>query len=148
MPCVIALIILAILSIFSAKYRALTKEAFECVFRRVTLRPCQTGFNQKVKTVVSSWFLKKNEKIGGFVFKRFEILSWIFVLLSLTSVIYVGRGIYFYAKYGSCDPKNPQGCIINQITGATTSISSTSTEGCTAGQMKEAVSKIKKMIYN
>ncbi|MDP1629426.1 MAG: hypothetical protein Q8L57_02285, partial [bacterium] len=71
MPCLIALIILAFFSIFSVKYRVLTKEAFDCVFRRVTFRPCKTGFDQKIKTGMASWFLKRNEKIGGFVFRRF-----------------------------------------------------------------------------
>ncbi len=116
MPCLIALVVLAILSIFSLKYRILAKEAFDCVFRRITLRPCQTGFNQKLKTAISSWFLRKSEKIGGFVFRRFEILSWIFVIVFSITTFYVGRSIYFYAKYGSCNPQEPQNCVINQLT--------------------------------
>lgn len=115
MPCLIALIILSILGIFSIKYRLLAREAFDCVFRRVTLRPCKTGFDQKVKTGVSSWFLKRNEKIGGFIFRRFEILSWIFVILFLASGIYAARGIYFYAKFGSCNPRKPETCIVNKF---------------------------------
>ncbi len=115
MPCIIALIILAFLSIFSVKYRVFAKEAFDCVFRRVTFRPGQTGFDQKIKTMVASWFLRKNEKIGGFVFRHFEILNWIFVILFLISAVYVGRGVYFYAKFGSCTPEEPQNCVINQI---------------------------------
>ncbi|PIZ56631.1 MAG: hypothetical protein COY22_00485 [Candidatus Tagabacteria bacterium CG_4_10_14_0_2_um_filter_40_13] len=123
MPCLIALVVLAVLSIFSLKYRILAKEAFECVFRRITLRPCQAGFDQKLKTGVSSWFLKKNERIGGFVFRRFEILSWIFVIVFSITTFYVGRGVYFYATYGSCAPQNPQNCVINQLipAGATSS---------------------------
>ncbi len=116
MPCLIALIILCILSIFSLKYRILAKEAFDCVFRRITLRPCQTGFNQKLKTAISSWFLRKSERIGGFVFRRFEILSWIFVIIFSITTFYVGRNVYFYVKYGSCNPQEPQNCIINQLT--------------------------------
>lgn len=127
MPCIIALIVLFFLGIFSAKYRILAKEAFDCVFRRITLRPCQTGFNQKIKTAVSSWFLRKNEKIGGFIFRRFEILSWIFVILFLASAIYVGRGVYFYAKYGSCNPEQPQNCVINQLIPPSTTTVATTT---------------------
>jgi hypothetical protein len=126
MPCLIALIVLFILSIFSVKSRILAKEAFDCVFRRITLRPCQAGFNQKVKIAVSSWFLKRDEKIGGFVFRRFEILSWIFVILFLASAVYAGRSIYFYAKYGSCTPSGPQNCVINEL------ISPTSTQTATS----------------
>ncbi len=115
MPCIVAFIILGILSIFSVKYRAFAKEAFDCVFRRVFFRPCQTGFNEKIKAIVSSWFLKRNEKIGGLIFRRFEILNWIFVVLFLASAIYVGRGIYLYAKFGSCNPEKSQTCVINQL---------------------------------
>jgi len=111
MPCFIALIILSVLGIFSIKYRRLSREAFGCVFRRVTLRPCETGFDHKVKTGVASWFLRRNEKIGGFVFRRFEILSWIFVILFLVSGVYTARGIYFYAKFGTCNPASPETCI-------------------------------------
>ncbi len=115
MPCIAALIILAFLSIFSAKYRSFAKQAFKCVFRRATFRPCEAGFDQKIKTTVSSWFLKKNEKIGGFIFRRFEILNWIFVILFFISAVYVGRSVYFYAKYGSCNPAKPETCIINGL---------------------------------
>lgn len=111
MPCIIALIILGFLGIFSVKYRVLTKEAFDCVFRRVTLRPCKTGFDQKIKTGVVSWFLKRNEKVGSFIFRYFEILSWIFVILFLASGIYTVRGVYFYAKFGTCDPARPETCV-------------------------------------
>lgn len=115
MPCIAAFIILGFLSIFSVKYRAFAKEAFDCVFRRVTFRSCQTAFGEKIKAVVSAWFLKRNEKIGRFVFRRFEILNWIFVILFFASAIYAGRSVYLYAKYGSCTPEQPQNCIINKL---------------------------------
>lgn len=115
MPCIIALIILSVLSIFSIKYHRLSREAFDCVFHRITLRPCKTGFDKKIKTSVSSWFLRRNEKIGGFIFRRFEILSWIFVILFFVSGVYATRGIYFYAKYGTCDPRNPETCVVNKF---------------------------------
>ena len=49
MACLIALIIFGIMGIFSASHRALAKEAFICVFKRVTFRPCDTGFKEKIK---------------------------------------------------------------------------------------------------
>ncbi len=130
MPCIIAFVVLVFLSIFSVKYRILAKEAFDCVFRRITLRPCNTGFNQKVKAVVTSWFLKRNEKIGGFVFRRFEILSWIFVIIFTISGLYAARSIYLYAKYGSCTPEQPQNCVINQLISPTTTSTTASTTNC------------------
>ncbi len=55
MPCVVALVVLSIMGIFSASNRALAKEAFDCVFRRITLRPCPTGFDEKIKARVRSF---------------------------------------------------------------------------------------------
>ncbi len=43
MICIFAFFVFAFLAIFSVTYRPLAKEAFECVFRRITLRPCETA---------------------------------------------------------------------------------------------------------
>ena len=73
MICVIALIVFGIIGVFSASHRGYAKEAFDCVFRRVTLRKCNTGFNQKMKMKISTGLLKKNKRVGNFVFKRFDL---------------------------------------------------------------------------
>ena len=64
MFCLIALIIFSILGIFSATHRQLAKEALDCVFRRVTLRPCNTGFDKKVKGKVIGKLLNKSFNDG------------------------------------------------------------------------------------
>ncbi len=62
MICLIALFIFAVLGIFSAKYRELSKEAFNCVFRRITLRKCETGFDKKMKAGFVSRLIGKSHK--------------------------------------------------------------------------------------
>jgi hypothetical protein len=52
MFCIVAFAVLSILGIFSATNRALAKEALDCVLRRVTLRPCNTGFDEKIKAKI------------------------------------------------------------------------------------------------
>ncbi len=49
MFCIVAFVVLSILGIFSASNRVLAREALDCVLRRVTLRPCNTGFDEKMK---------------------------------------------------------------------------------------------------
>ena len=49
MFCIVAFVVLSILGIFSAANRRLAKEALDCVFRRITFRPCNTGFDEKMK---------------------------------------------------------------------------------------------------
>ncbi|MFH1751571.1 MAG: hypothetical protein ABH821_01380, partial [archaeon] len=61
MICIIALVVLAVLSVFSARYRPYAREAFNCVFRRLTLRKCNTSFDKKMKMKISSRLATKNE---------------------------------------------------------------------------------------
>lgn len=111
--CVIALVVFGILAVFSAKYRPLAKEAFNCVFRRLTLRKCETGFDKRMKAKITGKLMIKHPKFARFVYKRFEIISWIFTILLVVSIAYSAFGIYNLAVHGTCDPSNPKGCIFS-----------------------------------
>lgn len=110
MICLLALIILAFLGIFSAKYRGYAKEAFNCVFRRMTLRKCNTAFDKKIKMRVSAKLMKRNKAAAGFVFKHFEAIGLVFTILFIASIAYSAVGLYNLAAFGSCDPHSGQ-CI-------------------------------------
>ncbi len=109
MPCLLALIVFGIMGIFSASHRALAKEAFSCIFRRVTLRPCNTGFQEKIKGKILSKLLARSIFLAKMVNKHYEILSWIFFILMVGSTVWVGRGIYNFYVYGSCNGLNASG---------------------------------------
>ena len=81
MACLLALIIFGIMGIFSASHRALAKEAFICVFKRVTFRPCDTGFKEKIKGKILSKIINRSTFLAKMVNKHYEILSWIFFIL-------------------------------------------------------------------
>ena len=117
MICFIALIVFAILGTFSATHRPLAKEAFDCVFRRITLRKCNTGFDRKMKMKISASLLKKNKAVGGFVFKHFELISWALTILMIVSLIYSAIGIYNFVVYGDCNPQNPGNCVYDSVLG-------------------------------
>ena len=99
MPCIIALIIFGIMGIFSASHRALAKEAFNCVFRRITFRPCDTNFQEKIKGKILSKIITRSTFLAKMVNKHYEILSWIFFILMLGSTFYVLRGGYNFYVY-------------------------------------------------
>ena len=109
--CIVALVVFAVLGIFSAKYRRWAREAFDCVGRRLTLRPCQTGFNDKVKAKVVSKLLAKSPKAARFAHRHFEAISWIFTIMMFTSLAFSGYSLYNLAVYGTCDPSNPDSCV-------------------------------------
>jgi hypothetical protein len=106
MICVVALFVFAVLGLFSAGYRSLAREAFNCVFLRMTLRPCDTGFDRKMKMKLVGKLMTKNRKIAGFVFRHFELLSWGFTAIFFASLIITANSIYNLAVYGTCDPVN------------------------------------------
>ncbi|MFH1895075.1 MAG: hypothetical protein ABIJ74_00630 [archaeon] len=123
MICFIALIVFAVLGIFSAKYREYAKEAFDCVFRRLTLRKCEAAFDKKMKTKVTAKIMKTSPHAGGIVFKHFELISWALTILMVLSLAYSAIGVYNFVVYNNCN--GPQGgeCIYSDLTGATETVS-------------------------
>lgn len=109
MICVIALLVFSVLGIFSATHRVLAKEALDCVFRRVTLRPCNTGFNEKIKSQLVARVLNRSVFAARIFNKYFEVFSWIFFILMITSTFWVVKGGYNYYLYGSCNGLNQSG---------------------------------------
>jgi protein-disulfide isomerase len=109
MPCIIALIVFGILGIFSASQRTLAREAFDCVFRRITFRPCNTGFQEKIKGKILSKLITRSTFLAKMVNKNYEILAWIFFILMIGSTFWVLRGGYNFYVYGSCNGLNESG---------------------------------------
>lgn len=109
--CVVALIIFSIMGIFSLRYRKLAKEAFHCVFRTIRLKPCDTGFDQKIKSGITTKAMKFSPSLAKFTYRNFKILSWIFTILFFSSMFYSGYSLYNLAVHGSCNPGAT--CIFN-----------------------------------
>ena len=123
--CVVALVVFAFLSIFSARYRPLAAEAFDCSFRKMTLRKCNTGFDEKVKSMVIGKLMMRNEKAAKFVFRNFGAFSLVFSLLFFASMGYSLYGVYNLVVFGTCDPATGNciftplvnGTVVNNTTG-------------------------------
>lgn len=109
MFCIASFLVLSILGIFSASNRQLAREALDCVLRRVTFRPCNTGFDQKMKAKLVGGVLTRSETAASFINKNFEIIAWIFIVLLAVSSFFAIRGVYFYYVYGSCNGLNQAG---------------------------------------
>lgn len=110
MICIAALIVFAILGIFSLNYRRLAKEAWLCVLRRVRFQPCETQLSEKVRMEIVARILKKSHKGATFINRSFEVLAFIFVILFIGSTILAGRGLYNLVRFKTCDLKNPEEC--------------------------------------
>jgi hypothetical protein len=111
MICVIALVVFGFLGIFSARYRTFAKEAFNCVFRRMTLRACDTGFDKKMKMAVVKRLYKRSKPVAAFTYKHFEAISWVFLIAMFLSMGYSAYALFNLFTTGSCDPAHPENCL-------------------------------------
>lgn len=105
MICIIALIVFGVMAIFSAKYRPVAKEALDCVLRRVTFRKCESRLDVRLKGQITGKLMKSHPKVAKFIYKRFEIISWIMLAIMIWSIISSGIAVYNYAMYGNCNGK-------------------------------------------
>jgi thiol-disulfide isomerase/thioredoxin len=111
--CIVALVVFGILGIFSASHRKIAKEAFSCVKNMLTFRPCETGFDDRVRSKVTAKLMKRSEKVAGVFYRNFRIISVAFTITFFASMAYSAYGLYNLAVLGTCDPVNPQDCVFN-----------------------------------
>ena len=105
--CLVALVVFSVMSIWSAKYRRLAKEAFKCVRKTLMLSPCDMAFEQKVKAKVTAKLLNISPTLARGFYQNFRIFSWGFTASFFVSLFITGYSFYNYAVYGSCDPGEP-----------------------------------------
>lgn len=110
--CIIGLVIFGFLGIFSAKYRAYAKEAWRCFTRQITLRPCDTAFDKKMKAKISGKLMKISPFLSRFAYKYFALFSWSMVIMLVVSVYWMVSGFYNLSVYGTCDPHSTT-CVFN-----------------------------------
>ena len=117
MICIIAFVVFGIMGVFSAKYRIVAKEAADCVFRRLTLRKCETGLDKRLKNQISGKIAKNRPKLGKFLYKYFEVFSWLFIILFMASIVNGGIGFYNFIQYGNCNGPENNGsfCIYDPL---------------------------------
>jgi hypothetical protein len=111
--CIVALLVFSFLSIWSARYRNLARQAFRCVARTITFKPCDVEIEQKIKSKLTAK-LMIIPSLARFFYKNFKIISWIFTITFFASLIYSAYGIFNLVVFGTCDPSSPATCVINQ----------------------------------
>jgi len=124
MICFVALFVFVVLAIFSAKYRPLAREAFDCVFKRITLRPCESGLDERIKATLVSSVFSKSPKAAAALNKHFELFSWALTIIMIVSLAYSAVGVYNWWAYGNCNGPDQTGfCVFNALTGEHTQYS-------------------------
>jgi len=119
----LALPVFAVLAIFSVKYRRLTLDALDCLFRTVQLKKCDTGLDQKIKASLTGKVFKFSPSLGGFFYKHYKIISWVILILFIWSFFTGSVGLYNYIQYGNCNGPGSTGICIFDPTGEHSGIS-------------------------
>jgi len=102
--CLVALVVFSLMSLGSAKYRPLAKEAFKCVTKTLMLSPCDMAFEQRVKAKVTAKLLDVYPPLARAFYWNFRIFAWAFTGVFFVSLIYTLYSFYNFAVYGSCEP--------------------------------------------
>lgn len=123
MICIIALIVFSFLGIFSATHRALAREAFDCVLRRLTFRPCNANFKEKMQGKIVGKIMKRSVFAAKIFNKYLEVFSWIFFILMVASTFWSVRGAYNFYQFGSCSGLNQSGFCVFDPTGENNKVS-------------------------
>ena len=113
--CLVALLVFSVMSLWSAKYRPLAKQAFKCFTKTLTLSPCDMGFEQRVKAKVTAKLLNVWPAMARFFYRNFRIFAWAFTLSFFISLGYTVYSFYNFAVYGSCEPGGT--CYLTPIIG-------------------------------
>ena len=130
MFCIAAFMILGVLGIFSATSRELAREALNCVLRRVTLRPCTTGFDERMKAKILGRVITRSETAARLLNRSFELVSWGLFLLFLGSSGFAARGAYLFYVTGNCNGTNQSAFCLFDPKGANNEVSAV-TATCT-----------------
>ena len=116
MICLVALAVFLVLAVFSARYRPLAREAFDCVFRKMTLRPCESGLDERLKSTLVASVFSKSPRAAGALNRNFELFSWILTALMIASFAYSAFSAYNWVVYGDCNGPGSDGfCPFNDV---------------------------------
>lgn len=147
MFCIIAFVVLSIIAIFNVSYRELAKEAYDCVFRRLTRRPCNTGFKEKMKAKIVGKVLSKSVLVAKLLNKHFELLSWFLFVTTIVSILWTTKGLFNYYMYGSCNGLNKSGFCALDPKGENNKVSTTG-GSCGTGEGDESKVTLKNVNLN
>ncbi|HLD12144.1 MAG TPA: hypothetical protein VJB87_00955 [Candidatus Nanoarchaeia archaeon] len=129
--CWIALPIFALLGIFSAKYRKLTKESLACLFKTITLQRCESGLDQRIRADITAKMMH-TPQLAKLFYNHYKIIAFIFIILMLGSAYFSGIGVYNYVAYGNCNGEDSTAfCIFNVFENETPTTNSETPTNCT-----------------
>ena len=123
MVCIAAFIILAliggivaIISIFKPQvgksYWKMFKKAWGCLWKKVRLQKCETGFKDDVKNTILSRVIIKHPKWVKPLSAIIEVLSVIIVIIAIWALLTAIKSLLALWALGSCNVTKPSACSL------------------------------------
>lgn len=113
MFCIASFIVFAVIAIFSASFRPLAAKAWHCVLRRITLRPCDINFGEEMRGKLIGKLVFTHPRLARHVDRWLEVLSFLFVVLSIWSLLYVANAGLNLWVYDTCNPQSGESCSLS-----------------------------------
>ncbi len=121
MVCIAAFIILAIIGVFVAiisifkpkvgkAYLKMFKKAWGCLWKKVRLQKCETGFKDDVKNTLLSRVIIKHPKWTKPLSVVIEVLSVIIVIVAVWAILTAIKSLLALWALGSCNVTKPSAC--------------------------------------
>ena len=123
MVCIAAFIILAIIGVFVAvisifkpkvgkAYLKMFKKAWGCLWKKVRLQKCETGFKDDVKNTLLSRVIIKHPKWVKPLSVIVEILSVVIVVVAVWAVLTAIKSLLALWALGTCNVTKPEACSL------------------------------------
>ena len=121
MVCIAAFIILAIIGVFVAvisifkpkvgkAYLKMFKKAWGCLWKKVRLQKCETGFKDDVKNTLLSRVIIKHPKWVKPLSVIIEIISVVIVVVAVWAILTAIKSLLALWALGSCNVTKPSAC--------------------------------------
>ena len=123
MVCIAAFIILALIGVFVAgisifkpkvgkAYLKMLKKSWGCLWKKVRLQKCETGFKEDVKNTLLSKIMLKHPKWVKPFSVIIEILSIIIVVVAVWAILTAIKSLLALWALGSCNVTKPSACSL------------------------------------
>ena len=123
MVCIAAFIILALIGVFVAiisifkpkvgkAYWKMFKKAWGCLWKKVRLQKCETGFKDDVKNTLLSRVIVKHPKWVKPLSIIIEIISVVIVIVAVWAILTAIKSLLALWALGSCNVTKPSACSL------------------------------------
>ncbi len=92
--CLTSFLILVIPGLFSKKLRRLTQEAFNCISKKIALKPCDVSLDDKARAKLLSQTAISHPKLAKFIAHYFNLLSYVLFIVVIIIFLYLLKGLF------------------------------------------------------